>query len=84
MASSLFFAIQNELPIQMLKPECKSMIYQLIDYLWQRFRDDFISLGANFVYGFLRIVDTETSPICLMIIFPLFGQIAAISSFGLS
>lgn len=81
MASSLFFAIQNELPIQMLKPECKSTIYQLIDYLWQRFRDDFISLGANFVYGFLRIVDTETSPICLMIIFPLFGQIAAISSF---
>ncbi|OTF69996.1 hypothetical protein BLA29_001385 [Euroglyphus maynei] len=82
MASTLFFAIQNELPIQMLRPEYKSMIYQLIDYLWQHFRDNFVGLGANFVYGFLRIVDTETSPTCLMIIFPMFGQIIAISSFG--
>lgn len=83
MANSLFFTIQNELAIQMFKPDQKLEFYKIVHSIFQRFKQDFINVGSNFVYGILRIVDAETSPICLMEIFDLLYHISVIESFNL-
>lgn len=81
MASTLFFMIQNELAIQILRPDYKVIIYKTIGYIIYRYKSDFFAIGSNFVYGFLRIVDAETSPTSLVLVFEMFYEVVSHNKF---
>ncbi|UXI20020.1 serine/threonine-protein kinase 10 [Sarcoptes scabiei] len=81
MATTLFFAIQNDLPTQMFRSESRLIIYQIINQIYLRFKPDFENLGANFVFGILRIVDSEVIPDCLKIVFKLLKELSLIPNY---